>query len=232
VAAVAELGSLDRMPRLFAALILISAVAHAENPPNKSVSPSHNDSAKFLPIDQPGSLVSPDHRYSIDLIAVEWPGSSPSSPCMMLQVHAGDHVLSKYPSFGFLVEAYWSSDGKFVAVNNRRANSGDYLWIFRLSDGKAVKLPDDQPVEECEDDYGGDEKGYKRLVNVVHAHFPEYSLDDFRKRFTFAIGWKTASEPRVKSNVAFRNLEDGVMEVFETYKVTTDKVILVDQHVE
>jgi hypothetical protein len=46
-------------------------------------------------------------------------------------VRSGKQNVAKYRTEGYLIDAFWSPDGRYVAVDNRRANSADYLWVFR-----------------------------------------------------------------------------------------------------
>ena len=46
-------------------------------------------------------------------------------------------------AMGYPLKALWSPGGGFLAFNERRGNSGDYLWIFDLQSGKTLKRPDD-----------------------------------------------------------------------------------------
>src|SRR5437870_8242321 len=89
----------------------------------------------------PHELVSPNKQYSVKMILAPMPGFDPYDTT--LEVCAGERVLARHPTEGYLLDAFWSPDGKYVAVDNRRANSGDYCWVFRLSDGAALKRPDD-----------------------------------------------------------------------------------------
>jgi hypothetical protein len=51
--------------------------------------------------------------------------------------------IAKCPTYGYLQNVFWSSTGEYVAINNRRADSGDYLWVFSLPSGECIKQPDD-----------------------------------------------------------------------------------------
>src|SRR5213592_2269154 len=92
--------------------------------------------------DPPDELFSPDKRYSVKMLHTALPGSGPYG-FFTLTVRAGDRVLSEFPTIGYLIDAFWSPDGRYVAVDNRRGNSGDYLWVFSLTDGHAIKKPVD-----------------------------------------------------------------------------------------
>jgi hypothetical protein len=71
------------------------------------------------------------------------PGSDPYDGFFTIAVRSGKQYVAKYRTEGYLIDAFWSPDGRYVAVDNRRANSGDYLWVFRLPDGRSIKMPVD-----------------------------------------------------------------------------------------
>src|SRR5437588_2084811 len=106
---------------------------------------------------------------------------------------------------GFLLDAFWRPDGRYVTVDIRRANSGDYLWVFRLSDGRAIRMPVDAIPDHPEDAY---EKYVEDLIQRIIRKFPELNSGGFGKLFTFAKGWTNSGDLVVKTNFAFRNLPD------------------------
>ena len=91
----------------------------------------------------PAELCSPDKRYCVAILHTALPGADPYDGFFTIAVRSGQRYIAKYPTMGFLLDAFWSPDGTYVAVDNRRANSGDYLCVFRLSDGHAIWMPVD-----------------------------------------------------------------------------------------
>ena len=177
--------------------------------------------------DPPEELYSPDQRYSVKILHSALPGADHYDGFFTIAVRSGEQYIAKYPTIGFLIDAFWSADGKCVAVDNRRANSGDYLWVFRLSDGRAIKMPVDAAPGHPEDAY---EKYTADLVKRVARKFPELTYDEFRKLFTFAKGWTDSGDLIVKTNFAFRNLpEDQIAILLQTFKITDDKLVLIDE---
>jgi hypothetical protein len=175
----------------------------------------------------PDELYSPDHRYSVTILHSALTGADPYDGFFTIVVRSGQQDIAKYPTMGFLLDAFWSFDGKYVAVDNRRANSGDYLWVFRLSDGHALRTPVDAVPGHPEDAY---EKYAEDLVQRVTRKFPELTYGEFRKLFTFAKGWTDSSHVLVKTNFAFRNLpEDEIAILVQTFNVADDKLTLVDE---
>jgi len=91
----------------------------------------------------PASIQSPDGQSAVRIIHSAMPGADELFDFFTIEVLVGKKVVSRYPTSGYLMKAEWSADGKWMAVSNRRGNSGDYLWIFSLPGGKCVKRPDD-----------------------------------------------------------------------------------------
>ena len=175
----------------------------------------------------PEELYSPDGRHSVKILHSALPGADPYDGFFTIAVCSGEQYLAKYPTIGFLIDAFWSADGKSVAVDNRRANSGDYLWVFRLSDGRAIRMPVDAAPGHPEDAY---EKYTADLVQRVTRKFSELTYDEFRKLFTFAKGWTDSGELIVKTNFAFRNLpENQVAILLQTFEIADNKLILIDE---
>src|ERR1700692_2206967 len=75
-------------------------------------------------------LYSLDKRYSVTILHSALPGSDPYNGFFTIAMRRGKRELAKYPTQGYLIDAFWSPDGSYVAVDNRRGNSGDYLWVF------------------------------------------------------------------------------------------------------
>ncbi len=178
--------------------------------------------------DEPSEeLYSPDQHYSVRILHSALPGADPHGGFFTMAVRSGQQYIAKYPTMGFLLDAFWSPDAKYVAVDNRRANSGDYLWVFRLSDGHAIRMPVDAVPGYPEDAY---EKYAEDLVQRVTRRFPELTSGEFRKLFTFAKGWTESGDLLVKTNFAFRNLPEGQIAILvQTFRVADDKLVLVDE---
>ncbi len=175
----------------------------------------------------PEELYSPDQRYSVKILHSALPGADPYDGFFTIAVRSREQYIAKYTTTGFLIDAFWSADGKCVAVDNRRANSGDYLWVFRLSNGRAIKMPVDAATGHPEDAY---EKYTADLVQRVTRKFPELTYDEFRKLFTFAKGWTDSGDLIVKTNFVFGNLPDNQIAILlQTFKIADDKLVLIDE---
>jgi len=190
------------------------------------LAPALNGVAQEKP---PEELYSPDKQYSVRILHSALPGSDPDEGFFTIVVRNGKHDLAKYPTEGYLIDAFWSPDGKYVAVDNRRGNSGDYLWVFGLPDGSVIKMPIDADPKQPTEYY---EKNVREMVARVTAVYPELTYDQFKKLFTFAHGWTKSGELEVKTNMGFRNLENEIAVVWETYKIENEKLVLVGRRVE
>ena len=190
------------------------------------LAPAVNSIAQEKP---PDDLYLPDKQYSIGILHSALPGSDPYEGFFTIVVRNGKHDLAKYSTQGYLIDAFWSPDGRCVAVDNRRGNSGDYLWVFNLRDGSAIKTPVDAGPKRPTEYY---EKNVREAVARVTSVYPELTYDQFKKLFTFAHGWTKSGELQVKTNMGFRNLENEIAVVWEKYKIENEKLILVDRRIE
>jgi len=178
----------------------------------------------------PEELYSPDGRHSVRILGSALPGADPYDGFFTIAVCSGKQYVAKYPTEGYLLDAFWSPNGKYVAVDNRRANSGDYLWVFRLSDGRAIRKPVDAVPEQHPGEHY--EAYVEQVVNRVMAVCPQLTFEQFGKLFTFAHAWTKSGELEVKTNLGFRNLENEIAALWETYKIDKGKLVLVSQKVE
>lgn len=86
---------------------------------------------------------SPDKRFSVEITANRLSGSNDDWNDKTILIKDNGKEIAKFPSYGYLLSVLWSGTGEYVAVNNRRANAGDYIWVISLPDGKCIKQPDD-----------------------------------------------------------------------------------------
>jgi hypothetical protein len=100
--------------------------------------PKHTiDAEEWKP---PTHVDSPDRRFSVQIQNTA--ADEKSINDRLLIIRDRDKEIARQKTLGYLIDAFWDDTGKYVAVNNRRANAGDYVWIFSLPDGKCVKAPD------------------------------------------------------------------------------------------
>lgn len=176
--------------------------------------------------DPPDELKSPDQRYSVRILRRADSRSVLLDDCS-IAIYLGGQCLNKFPTFGYLLEAFWSPDGKYVAINNRRANSGDYVWVFRLRDGKAVAKPIDfeGSPHEAYDQYT--DQVAKRTAVV----YPEIALHGVYRLLRKARGWNKADVLKVTSDVRFEHLEDHRYAISETYSVKDGRLVLLGRKI-
>jgi lipoprotein NlpI len=147
-------------------------------------------------------LCSADHQYCVKIAA-----KAQDLDHRKLIVSSKARVLAQFPTFGYLMEAFWSPGNKYVAINNRRANAGDYLWVISLTDGAALKMPDDLATEIGKKNLGhinGDDP-WGKTVQEVTTRYTECAHDRLDHKFLFAQGWKSAGDLLVLEELQFSN---------------------------
>jgi hypothetical protein len=197
--------SLGRLARICKGVAIVLGLALADalqaqddhgTPPNELCSPDQNSCVKIAPA---------DNRKGLD--------------DKNLIVTSNGGTLAQYPTFGYLLHAFWSP--QYVAVNNRRANAGDYLWVISLADGSTLKVP--------EVDAQGD--SWAATMQQIRARWPDLAKDENYKAWLQTRGWKSATELNVVETVQFRTLQAWV-EVHKIYSVYGGAVVLTGQSFE
>ena len=64
------------------------------------------------------------------------------------------------------------------------------------------------------------------------AVYPELTYGQFSKLFVFAHGWTKTGDLQIKTNIGFRNLENEIAVVWETYRIENDKLVLAERKIE
>jgi hypothetical protein len=128
----------------------------------------------------PDKLQSPDGKYSVEIVRKALPGADQLIDFFTLVLSKREKAVTKVPTSGYLTAAHWSPNRKYVAVNNRRGNSGDYLWVFALPSGEVLKKPDDKIGEAWE----------KAAAQAVEKEFPAANDESFIRGWVTATGWK------------------------------------------
>jgi hypothetical protein len=80
-----------------------------------------------------------------------------------------------------------------VAINNRRANSGDYLWVLSLKDGALVKRPDDRV----------DESLRVHVERAVRKRDRRATTENLNRYWLTAKGWRDASVLEIQFRIAY-----------------------------
>jgi hypothetical protein len=95
-----------------------------------------------------------------------------------LELRRGPKVIASYPASGYVKEAYWSPEGKWVAVNVRDANSGDYIWVLEVANGALVRKP-------SEEEDAWETAGYAAFKALDKKAVPDNMLHFWKN----AVGW-------------------------------------------
>jgi len=147
--------------------------------------------------DQAPFSISQDGKYTVEIFEDSQQGR------MILVTERGDHLFEE-PALGWLMDVFWSPDGRFLAINERRANSGDYLWILDLQGQKVLKRPDDAVWREME----------SKAVTVLEARADTKWGEGVQgdRSFGTGTGWLDADTLLAKVAVGFRGTAIAVGE--------------------
>jgi hypothetical protein len=121
---------------------------------------------------QPPHVNSPGGRFSVEIRANS------------LIIRDRDREITERTTWGGLWDAFWSDTGQYVAINNRRGNAGDYIWMFSLPDGKCIKEADNKQLDFLSELAS---KAFQRL----NAGATEDRLENASIR---AIGWDSGND--------------------------------------
>jgi hypothetical protein len=163
------------------------------------------------------SLASPDKLYTVTIDRSALPGSDPDSGCYTIILARNGETLAKAPTIGYLLDAHWSFNGKYVAVNNRRENNGDYLWVFSLVDGRIIKAPDNGNVLAA--------------IDRLSEKLPQYSRGKLSRGYIAASDWANGDKLKVTTRILFLNSPSGFISLEEVYRVEPSKLVRVDERV-
>jgi tricorn protease-like protein len=98
---------------------------------------------------------------------------------------------ARFPTIGELQAVFWSPNGKYVAINNRRGESGDYLWVISTDTGSVIHKPDnDLPMQH-------------EIKN-----FPEYAHLELHKEWIVPKGWDSNNILLVRVDDVYSNASD------------------------
>jgi hypothetical protein len=142
------------------------------------------------------------------------PGADPYTGFFTLVLQNQGKILSEYPTIGYLLNAFWSPNGVSVAVNNRRGIDGDYLWVFSLKDGKALKKPDDGQA--------------KAIADSASKKFPECDPRALDGSLTETLGWRNSIELVVQTRLFFHKKTTAINRT-AVYRIDGDKLILASE---
>ena len=90
----------------------------------------------------------------------------------VLELRRGPKVIASYPAMGYVKDAFWSPEGKWVAMNVRDANSGDYIWVLAVETGALVRKPNEDVEDAWETEaYAAFKKLDKRAIPDNMRHY-------------------------------------------------------------
>jgi hypothetical protein len=151
----------------------------------------------------PTEACSRDREYCVRMI------ETPHHPdeCT-LRVSANGRTIAEFPTFGYLLGVFFSPNNAYVAINNRRANAGDYLWVISLKNGQAIKMPDDVAEDTGKREAGkivGDHWSDQAMPEIV-ALCPACTRDDLGHP-PFSIFYRLEKLERIASCRGIRVFE-------------------------
>ncbi len=148
----------------------------------------------------PQEICSHDNNFCVKIVPDKHPDG-----CTLV-VSSKDRVLAQFATMGYLLDVFYSADNSYVAINNRRANAGDYLWVISLRDGQPLKIPEDVATELGKKELGqisGDHFPPDRAMPEVTALCPECTPDNLNHPFLFSRDWKSSDELNVVEEFHF-----------------------------
>jgi len=165
-------------------------------------------------VSHPSEFWSPDKLFSVKIAETPTDAESSDGEAQMLVVAKNGHPIIKIPTDGYILNAFWSPNRKYVAVNVRNAHSGDYTWVFSLPDKSAIKKPfDDLGIK--------DDK-----ARPAHSEFDTYEV---HRQWILATGWDDTGRLHIKIETTYKNIRDYLSDEL-IYEVTNDKLLLVKRN--
>jgi hypothetical protein len=152
----------------------------------------------------PEKICSRDNKYCVQMIPKA--GHPDQWDQCTLRVSSNSRILAEFPTMGYLLDVFYSADNRYVAINNRRANAGDYLWVISLRDGQPLKIPEDVATELGKKELGqisGDHFPPDQAIPEVTALCRDCTLDNLNHPFLFSRDWKSSDELNVVEEFHF-----------------------------
>ena len=187
------------------------------------------DLAASKPEYQPPKPCTPDKQYCVEITERKLPGSPELEDATLILRHKG-RVLARYPTFGYLLNIYWSPHLRYVALNNRRANSGDWLWVISLADGKVIKMPTDLAEELHKKMLGAPDADDAGLREITEK-FSQCAGEGIHHEYLLAMSWQSDDELRVFCEVTCFHFDD-IIEAENVYRITGSRMILQSRKIE
>jgi hypothetical protein len=199
-------GALSLRVSLVLAAIMgtLALAAHAESAdPFWKYSEPHGKG----PIDR---FTSPDQHYTVRLL----------KPADRDGGHRTFHVLRdgrksiNVKMDGFLLNVFFGPNG-LIAVNDRNAIFGDYLWVFDALHGKVIRNPDQElPMNSA---------SLKSSAQIFAGH-------DIFRQWVLASGWTLSGELKVRE-ISYYERVPRFLSINLVYAVIHDRLVLKSQRV-
>lgn len=184
--------------------------------PNNSGVPLPTPQQTSRPAYKPPFSASPGGKFSVEIIE-----DSQQGRLIVVKEH-GEHLIEE-PAMGYLQDVHWSPGEQFVAINERRGNSGDYLWVLDLQQHRFLKRPDDSIWQQLE----------SRAVAILEAKADNKWGDGVQgdRAWGTAAGWQDESTLLAKVTVRFLGSaiavgEDSRLEIATKLRVASDGIFI------
>jgi hypothetical protein len=135
---------------------------------------------------------SPDGRFSVAIVHKPHPRADDFNE-FTLELRSGSKIIANYPTTGYLLDVHWSPNSRLVAINNRRANSGDYLWVLSLKDGAVIKRPDDRFENNLQ----------IYVEGMVRKRDRNATTENMNRYWLTAKGWRNARVLHIQFRIAY-----------------------------
>jgi len=155
---------------------------------------------------KPAAYSSPDGQYALKLEQAQNP--EPGQYGITITHQKKTLSSFNYILEGNIVDVLWNPSGTYFSINNRHSAGGDYVWIFHLPSGVAVKRPDNANAQ--------------RTLIKVHEKYPQYSAENIRSHFTFAYKWRSDTELLVCTILLFDKENEALVVVYDTHVMGID----------
>lgn len=159
-------------------------------------------------------FISPDGKMEARIVQKAMPGTDGVTNFFTLEVLVNGKVINQLPTEGYLMAVHRSPDGKWLAINNRRGNQGDYLWVVSLSDGTVLKRADDALGT--------------RWLGAATAEIEDQnkgaSAESLSRNWITAEGWSKTGDLLVSIRVQYRGL--GAFDYIAPAKLRNGKLVL------
>ena len=157
------------------------------------------------------TFTSPDKHYVVQIVQNPEDAAHPFLAEATIIVTRKGKCILKATTEGFLLNAFWSKDGNWLALNNRNANSGDYVWAISLRTGKVIRKPFD---------------GGLNVPESACTKYPEYKNGGMYHQWVATSGFDDSGQLHVSESTTYRNDEENYLFIALAYKIEGEKLVL------